>query len=168
VAAPVTGYTNRTDDKLEASMFRRLMATRGGIEMTVLRLAPGVMISAHALQKVFGVWHGAGLAGIMGFFTGVLHMPVWLGYLVIATECLAGPGLILGIFTRVAAFALFCEMIGAVYLVHFSNGFFMNWEATMPAGSEGFEFHVLVLAILIAVMIKGGGAASVDRAVAGT
>ena len=149
-------------------MLRRLMATKGGIEMTVLRLAPGVMIGAHALQKVFGVWNGAGMAGIMAFFTGVLHMPAWLGYLVIATECFAGLGLVFGVFTRVAAFALFCEMIGAVYMVNFPNGFFMNWEAKMPAGSEGFEFHILVLAILIAVMIKGGGPASLDRAVAGT
>ena len=145
-------------------MFHRLMATKGGIEMMVLRLAPGVIISAHALQKVFGIWGGAGIDGIMAFFTGVVHLPVWLGYLVIANECFAGAGLVLGAFTRVAAFALFCEMAGAVY----KNGFFMNWEAKMPAGNEGFEFHILVLAILIAVMIKGGGAASVDRAVAGT
>ena len=149
-------------------MLRRLMATKGGIEMTVLRLAPGVIISAHALQKVFGIWGGAGIDGIMAFFTGVVHLPVWLGYLVIANECFAGAGLVLGAFTRVAAFALFCEMAGAVYLVHLPNGFFMNWEAKMPAGNEGFEFHILVLAILIAVMIKGGGGASVDRAVAGT
>ena len=143
-------------------MFRKLMATDAGWELTVLRLAPGIMISAHALQKVFGIWGGAGLDGIMGFFTGVVHLPVWLGYLVIATECFAGVGLILGLLTRVAAFALFCEMVGAVLLVHFPNGFFMNWEAKMPAGTEGFEFHMLVVAILIAVMIKGGGAASVD------
>jgi putative oxidoreductase len=148
-------------------MLRKLMATNAGWELTVLRLAPGIMISGHALQKVFGIWGGAGMAGIMGFFTNVVHLPVWLGYVVIATECFAGAGLILGALTRLAAFALFCEMVGAVILVHFPNGFFMNWEAKMPAGTEGFEFHVLVIAILIAVMSKGGGAASVDRAISG-
>lgn len=145
-------------------MLRKVMATKAGWELTVLRLAPGIMISGHALQKVFGIWGGAGLDGIMGFFTGVVHLPVWLGYLVIATECFAGIGLILGALTRVAAFALFCEMVGAVLLVHGPNGFFMNWEAKMPAGTEGFEFHVLLIAILLAVMSKGGGAASIDGA----
>jgi len=145
-------------------MFRTLLVTTDGWELTVLRLAAGIMILPHALQKVFGIWGGMGFAGIMNFFTTVAHIPAWLGYVVILTELLGGTGLILGALTRVAAFALCCEMVGAVFTIHLQNGFFMNWEGRQ--NGEGFEFHILAVAILIAVMLKGGGAASVDRALA--
>ena len=36
-----------------------------------------------------------------------------------------------------------------------------------PPG-EGFEYHILALAIALAVMIGGGGKASIDQAIAGT
>jgi hypothetical protein len=40
-------------------------------------------------------------------------------------------------------------------------GFFMNWAGTQKG--ERFEFHLLVLAITAFLMIRGAGAASVDR-----
>jgi putative oxidoreductase len=52
-------------------------------------------------------------------------------------------------------------MIGAIVLVHWQFGFFMNWSGQQ--GGEGFEFHLLAVGIALALMIKGGGAASVDR-----
>jgi putative oxidoreductase len=41
------------------------------------------------------------------------------------------------------------------------NGLFMNWGGQQKG--EGFEYHVLVLAITVAIMIAGSGAWSVDR-----
>jgi putative oxidoreductase len=52
-------------------------------------------------------------------------------------------------------------MAVAVYLLHWRNGFFMNWFGNQKG--EGFEYHLLVMAIGVALMIKGGGALSVDR-----
>jgi putative oxidoreductase len=46
---------------------------------------------------------------------------------------------------------------------HLSNGFFMNWFGTLPAGVEGFEYHLLAVAILVAIAARGGGAFAVDR-----
>jgi putative oxidoreductase len=37
----------------------------------------------------------------------------------------------------------------------------MNWAGTHKG--EGFEFHLLVLAITVFLMIRGAGAASIDR-----
>jgi len=60
---------------------------------------------------------------------------------------------------------------GGVYAKEtFPNGFFMNWFGAMtsegkPIG-EGFEFHLLVIAIGIALMIRGGGKWSIDKAIA--
>ena len=52
-------------------------------------------------------------------------------------------------------------MIVAILLVHARNGLFMNWSGQQKG--EGFEFHLLVIAIAVYLMIRGAGAASVDR-----
>jgi putative oxidoreductase len=52
-------------------------------------------------------------------------------------------------------------MLVAIMTVHHSFGFFMNWAGTQKG--EGFEFHLLVLAMAAFLMIRGGGAFSIDR-----
>ena len=47
---------------------------------------------------------------------------------------------------------------------HLPNGFFMNWFGALPAGQEGFEYHLVVIALAAVVMLKGSGALSADRA----
>jgi putative oxidoreductase len=79
-------------------------------------------------------------------------------------------GLVSGFLTRIAAFGIGMNMAVAVYMIHWHNGFFMNWYGVMtsegkPAG-EGFEFHLLVIAIALALMIRGGGKWSIDKAIA--
>jgi putative oxidoreductase len=41
----------------------------------------------------------------------------------------------------------------------------MNWVGTQAG--EGFEYHILALAIMLALIIKGGGLFSIDGALAG-
>jgi putative oxidoreductase len=79
-------------------------------------------------------------------------------------EFLGGLGLLLGAATRLAALGLAIDMMVGVSLVHWHNGFFMNWSGRQKG--EGFEFHLLVVAMAIVLMARGGGAASVDRALA--
>ena len=43
---------------------------------------------------------------------------------------------------------------------HLQNGFFMNWFGTQQG--EGFEYHILVVGIAIALIIKGAGSFSID------
>jgi len=97
----------------------------------------------------------------MGFFTGMLHIPAVFAFLAISAEFFGGLGLIFGLFTRVAAFGIFCNMLVAVAMVHHQFGFFMNWAGTQKG--EGFEFHLLALGITFFLMIRGAGAVSVDR-----
>ena len=142
-------------------MFRRLIATDNDIATTILRLVLGVIFLAHGSQKMLGWFGGYGFTGTMGFFTGVLHIPAIFAFLAIAAEFFGGLGLILGLLTRVASFGILCNMIVAVAMVHSRFGFFMNWTGTQKG--EGFEFHLLVLAATAFLMIRGAGAASVDR-----
>jgi putative oxidoreductase len=81
--------------------------------------------------------------------------------LAIAAEFFGGMGLILGFLTRIAAFGIGVNMLVAIMTVHRAFGFFINWSSTQKG--EGFEFHLLVLAIVVFLMIRGAGAFSVDR-----
>src|SRR5437899_10642427 len=142
-------------------MFRKLTATDDDIATTILRLVLGVIFFAHGAQKMLGWFGGYGFTGTMGFFTGILHIPAVFAVLAIAAEFFGGLGLIFGLLTRVASVGVFCNMIVAVAMVHAQFGFFMNWAGTQKG--EGYEFHLLVLATAALLMIRGAGAACVDR-----
>ena len=142
-------------------MFRRLYATDDSIATSILRLVLGVVFFAHGAQKLLGCFGGFGFAGSMGFFTGMMHIPAPLAFLAIAAEFFGGMGLILGFLTRIAAFGIGVNMLVAIMTVHRGFGFFMNWTGTQKG--EGIEFHLLVLAVVAFLMIRGAGAFSVDR-----
>src|SRR5712675_1392569 len=97
----------------------------------------------------------------MGFFTGVMHIPAPFAVLAIAAEFFGGLGLIFGLLTRVASFGVFCNMIVAVAMVHSQVGFWMNWTGAQKG--EGYEYHLVLLAASAFLMIRGAGAASLDR-----
>lgn len=98
----------------------------------------------------------------MGFFTGMMHIPAPLAFLAIVAEFFGGLGLILGLLTRIAAFGIGINMIVAIVTVHSAFGFFMNWTGAQKG--EGIEYHLLVLAMVVFLMIRGAGAFSIDRA----
>jgi putative oxidoreductase len=142
-------------------MIRRLYATDDSTATAILRLVLGVVFFAHGAQKMLGWFGGFGFAGTMGFFTGMAHIPAPLAFLAIAAEFFGGIGLILGFLTRIAAFGIGVNMLVAIMTVHLPFGFFMNWTGAQKG--EGFEFHLLVLAIVAFLMIRGAGAFSIDR-----
>jgi putative oxidoreductase len=142
-------------------MIRKLIATDNDAATTVLRLVLGIVFFAHGAQKMLGWFGGYGFTGTMGFFTGMMHIPAVFAFLAIAAEFFGGLGLIFGLLTRVAAFGIACNMIVAVAMVHHQFGFFMNWTGAQKG--EGYEYHLLLLAALVFLMIRGAGAASVDR-----
>src|SRR2546426_1084783 len=142
-------------------MFRKLIATDNDTATTILRLVLGVIFFAHGAQKMLGWFGGYGFTGTMGFFTGVLHIPAVFAFLAIAAEFFGGLGLIFGLLTRVASFGVSCNMIVAVAMVHGQFGFWMNWTGAQKG--EGYEYHLLLLAASALLMIRGAGAASVDR-----
>ena len=55
-------------------------------------------------------------------------------------------------------------MVGAAVTVHLSHGFFMNWFGNQKG--EGWEYHLLVLAMSAVIMTKGSGAWSIDATIA--
>jgi putative oxidoreductase len=142
-------------------MIHKLTATDNDIATAVLRLVLGIVFFAHGAQKMLGWFGGYGFSGTMGFFTGVMHIPAVFAFLAIAAEFFGGLGLIFGFLTRIAALGIFVNMLVAVALVHHHFGFFMNWTGAQKG--EGYEYHLLALATAVLLIIRGAGAASVDR-----
>jgi putative oxidoreductase len=140
---------------------KKLMGTSNDVAFTILRFVLGVVFFAHGAQKMLGWFGGYGFHGTMGFFEHI-GMPAPVAFLVICTEFFGGLGLIVGLLTRIAALGIGGEMIGAIFIVHLPNGFFMNWFGNQKG--EGVEYHLLVIAIAAALLLRGGGAFSVDRA----
>jgi putative oxidoreductase len=141
-------------------MLKKLMGTSDDVSFTILRVVLGVVFFAHGAQKMLGWFGGYGFHGTMGFFEH-MGMPAPVAFLVISTEFFGGLGLIVGLLTRIAALGIGVEMIGAIFMVHLPNGFFMNWMGNQKG--EGFEYHLLVIAIAVALLLRGAGAFSLDR-----
>ncbi|HLN00349.1 MAG TPA: DoxX family protein [Bryobacteraceae bacterium] len=143
-------------------MIRKLFATEDSTATAILRLVLGIVFFAHGAQKMFGWFGGLGFSGTMGFFTGAMHIPAPFAFLAIAAEFFGGLGLVLGFLTRIAAFGIGVTMVVAIVTVNSAVGFFMNWFGTQRG--EGYEYHLLVLAMTTFLVIRGAGAFSVDRA----
>ncbi len=143
---------------------RKLLSTPHDLTLTVVRLVLGIVFFAHGAQKMLGWFGGYGFSGTMGFF---VHMgiPAPLAFLAICAEFFGGLGLIVGLLSRVAAFGIMVNMLVAIVTVHRFNGLFMNWFGNQKG--EGYEYHLLAIALCLVVMVKGAGALSIDRALAG-
>jgi len=144
-------------------MFKKLLQTENDTATMILRVLLGVVFFPHGMQKLFGWFGGYGFSGTYGFFTGS-GIPALFAVLAILAEGLGSLGLLTGLLTRVSALGIGTNMVVAVLMIHHKFGFFMNWDGKQPG--EGFEYHILAIAIAIALVIRGGGRWSVDKAIA--
>jgi len=141
-------------------MFKKLVQTKDDYAMLVLRLFLALVFFPHGMQKVFGWFGGSGFSVAMDMFTAKAGFPAALAFLAIMAESIGPVALIAGLFTRIAAFGIGVNMIVCALGNHVKNGFFMNWMGTQKG--EGFEYHLLVVAISAALIISGGGRWSLD------
>ena len=146
------------------TMLQWLLQTNSGVAGFILRIILAIVIFPHGAQKAFGWFGGHGFKGTMKHFTDS-GIPTIFALLAIVAEFLGPIGLAVGLLTRIAAFGIACVMFVAIATVHWPNGFFMNWEGNQKG--EGFEYHLLALAIAITLIIVGAGAWSLDSALAG-
>lgn len=142
-------------------MYTRIFTTTQSYIRLAQRLVLGLVMFPHGAQKIFGWFGGHGLDGTLGFFTRAMHVPTPLAWLVILAESLGALALVLGLGTRIAALGIAAVMTGAVLTSHLQHGFFMNWFGNQKG--EGFEYHLLALALALPLVVKGGGAWALDR-----
>jgi putative oxidoreductase len=110
------------------------------------------------MQKLFGWFDGVGIKGTLEQMA-VKNVPKFFAWLVIIGQSFGSIGLIFGFLGRIAAGGLFIIFMGAL-IVHLPDGWTMNWFGDKKG--EGIEYHVMLLSLLLAVIIKESGAMSID------
>lgn len=143
---------------------KTLFATDDAWSGLILRLTLGLVMFPHGAQKLLGWYNGYGFSGTMNFFTDTMHLPWVIAFLIIIGEFFGSLGLLVGFLTRFTAASIGVIMLGAITLVHWPHGFFMNWSGKQAG--EGYEYHLLVLGISLALVIIGAGRWSVDGLIA--
>jgi putative oxidoreductase len=144
-------------------LIHSLIATDNNLTGFILRLTLGGVLFPHAAQKLFGWFNGPGLSGEMNFMTTHAGLSALTAVLAITVECAGTFMLLTGTATRMAAVGIFGLFVGMITTWHHRHGFFMNWFGKLPSGNEGFEYHLLVLGLCIAIFIEGGGRFSIDK-----
>lgn len=123
--------------------------TVAGCAMTgkfLLRLLVGVIFLYHGIMKFIN------LQGTMGFFANGVHIWGWLGVVVAVVEVVGGAMLILGLWSKWAAYGLGIVILGALILV----------TARFPVAA-GFERDILLLFSLIVIATSGPGRCAITN-----
>jgi len=142
-------------------MFKEFLRTDNSPTQLFVRLALGVVMFPHGAQKVLGWFGGPGVAKTIETF-GTMGFPMWSVVALMVVESLGSLLLIAGFLTRLWALGIGTSITICMFMNHVQHGFFMNWFGQQKG--EGYEFHILVIGICLALLIKGGGMLSVDRA----
>jgi putative oxidoreductase len=140
---------------------RKFFHTDNSTTHLILRVILGGVIFFHGGQKLMGWFGGNGFDFTMGVFTTKMGLPAVIAFLVIIGESFGALGLITGFLTRLSAAGVAMIMLGAIAMVHWNNGIFMNWFGKQAG--EGFEYHLLALGLAIPLILYGGGKFSVDQ-----
>lgn len=141
-------------------MFKKFLKTDNSPAQLFIRLALGVVMFPHGAQKVLGWFGGPGFTKTLQVFAG-MGFPDWSVVALMGVESLGAVLLVFGFLTRLWAIGIGASLTLCMFLSHVQHGFFMNWFGQQQG--EGFEYHLLVIGICLALLIKGGGALSVDR-----
>jgi putative oxidoreductase len=139
-------------------MIKILLQTDADYVTAFLRTVAGIIIWPFGMQKLFGWFGGVGIKGTLKEMA-IKKIPKFIALLVIIGQSFGSTALIFGFLGRIAAGGLFIIFTGAL-IVHLPNGWTMNWFG--EKNGEGIEYHVILLSLLLAIIIKGSGAMSVD------
>ena len=123
----------------------------------VLQIVLGLIFMAHGAQKLFGMFGGAGITGLGGYFTKIGITPgLFWAWVVGLVEFFGGACILFGFLTRFAAAALVIDMTVAVFKVHFPVFF---WS------KNGLEMPMTLGFIALSLFLSGPSFLSVDRCI---
>jgi putative oxidoreductase len=118
------------------------------LALLVMRISLGAVMIGHGYPKVFGHLHDT------ANLVASLHLPPWLGYVSAFAEFLGGILVIVGLFTRAAAFALCVDMTVAIAKVHWKHGL---------VGAGGYEFPLALGTLAFGLIFFGAGPIALDQ-----
>ena len=134
-------------------MFHARSESLQGTGTLILRLAVGIVLIAHGLQKALGFDAWAGTVEQLG-----VPVPDLMAALAMAAELGGGALILLGFMTPLAAVAVFVTMMVAIVAVHLPNG--------LLAADNGFEYPLVLAASALFLLLHGPGPYSVDAWIA--
>ena len=143
------------------NLIRKFLRTNASLWVTLpIRISLGIIFIAHGSQKLFGWFGGKGLEATAKFFGDMLgmHPAMFWATLAACGDFFGGVFVLFGLFTRLGAISIAVTMLVAMFKVHLSQGFFLP---------KGFEYTFALLGMALALLIAGGGAASIDAAISG-
>lgn len=143
---------------------RMLFQTSNDLTLTIARVVLALVFIGHGTQKMFGWFGGPGFSRAIDIFEQTMGIPPALTVLAMVAEVFGGLGLLVGLLTRIAALGVLVVMIVAPFANGLYVRFFMNWQGRNPG--EGYEYHLLAIALILVVLVHGAGAASLDRLIA--
>lgn len=128
--------------------------------LLLLRVAVGVLLVSHGLQKLFGWWGGSGLSGFRDYLTDVgFRYADILSYVAAGGQVAAGVLLVLGLFTPVAAAGALAYLVTAM-LAEVMDA---HNEARLAAFlTDGHEYEVILLVVVAAIVLIGPGRYGLD------
>ena len=134
----------------------KITSTDTGLDTLPLRVGAGAIFAAHGAQKLFGWFGGYGLEGTAGWMASIgLEPGMLMAVLAGSAEFFGGLLLIVGLLVRPIALVLAITMVVAIVTVHLQNGLFM--------ANNGYEFGLALLAVSVALVLRGAGSLSADR-----
>jgi putative oxidoreductase len=116
------------------NLWTRLTQTKNDPTLTVARWVLAIIFFGHGAQKAFGWFGGMGFERAVALFQDTMSIPPALTVLI---------------------------MLVAPFANHLYPRFFMNWSGTREG--EGYEYHLLAIALLLILIVRGSGALSLDR-----
>jgi putative oxidoreductase len=131
-----------------------LLKTGNDFGATLARLTLGGVMYPHGAQKALGMYGGQGIKGTVEMF-GNMGISAPLAYCAIAAEFLGAIALLVGFLGRLGALGIGITMAYAIHKVHGANGFFLS--------NSGYEYNAALIGLSLVVLVKGSGAASLDR-----
>ena len=142
-------------------MLRDLFQTDNTTGFLFLRFSLGIVMFFHGAQKALGWFGGPGYEKTIEIFTTQYGFSAVVAILIIGVEFIGSIGLIIGFLTRLAALGIAVNIGICAIMNHVQHGFFMNWFGKQIG--EGYEYHILVVGICFALIVKGAGTLSIDR-----
>jgi putative oxidoreductase len=122
--------------------------------LLILRLIVGAIFVAHGGQKLFTY----GMDGVAaGFGQMGIPLPSLMAPLVSLLEFAGGIALVVGVMTRIVAFGLAFNMLGAIAFAHAQQGFFLP---------NGIEFALVLFGCAALLTLTGSGTFALDTAFA--
>lgn len=143
-------------------MLKQLLQSNENWAPALIRVTLAIVLFPHGAQKLLGWFGGPGFSGAIEHLTVDYGLPWVLSFLVILIEFFVPLLLLVGLFTRISASTIFILFVGIIFTAHAADGFFMNWFGQLPAGREGFEYHLLILGMTAALITSGGGKYAAD------